>query len=55
MSPSTNSLTMATGTVLLLVEDRNVSAYRNSFQHNVKQKMKAEIRPGTESGNTISR
>ena len=25
----------------------------NSFQHSVKQKMKAEIRPGTDSGSTI--
>src|SRR6266581_1365499 len=25
----------------------------NSFQHSVKQKMKAEISPGTASGNTI--
>ena len=25
----------------------------NSFQHSVKQKMKAEINPGTASGSTI--
>ena len=47
------SLTVPTGMVFIGPEDMKIRAYRNSFQHRVKQKIPAERRPGTERGRTM--
>jgi len=53
MSPRTSSVASPTGTVLCAGEDMKTSAYRYSFQESVKQKINAEISPGTLSGRMI--
>ena len=47
------SLTVPTGMVFMGPDDIKIKAYKNSFQQRVKQKIPAERRPGTDSGNTM--
>src|SRR3972149_7877094 len=47
------SLTVPTAMVFIAPDDMKMSAYRNSFQQRVNEKMPAESRPGTDRGRMI--